>query len=73
MERDDYARKILEVSEQFAEGYRRGITAFSTDADKDVSEKCAVAASNTGYFICAALGYSHEEILALRRKKPPHD
>ena len=65
MERDDYAYKVLEVSAQMADGYRRNITSFSTDAEKDASEKCATAASNTGYFICAALGLSHEEIVAM--------
>lgn len=61
-DRDGMARKIAEVSRDHANGYMRALTSFSTEAERDVAAKCAVAASNTGYFLMQSLGYSNEEI-----------
>ena len=61
-DRDGLARKIAEVSRNHADGYIRALTSFSTEAERDVAEKCAIAASNTGWFLMNALGYSNEEI-----------
>jgi Holliday junction resolvasome RuvABC DNA-binding subunit len=61
-DRDGLARKIVEVSRDHADGYKRAITSFSTEAEKDIAEKCACAASNTGWWLLTALGYSNEEI-----------
>lgn len=61
MERDEVARKVLDVSLASAYGYRREAKVGGGDA----SEKCAVAASNVGYFICQSLGLSHDEIKAI--------
>jgi hypothetical protein len=47
----DVARAILEVSQSVAEGYR--------DAE---SAECAIAASNTGFFILQELGFTFDEI-----------
>jgi hypothetical protein len=55
----------METSQQCSEGYKRAITSFSTEAERDANEKCANAASNTGYFILQALGFSKDEIRAL--------
>jgi hypothetical protein len=65
MDREELGRKVMEASQACAEGYKRGITSFSTDAEKDVNEKCAIAASNTGWFILQSLGFSNEEKRAL--------
>jgi Holliday junction resolvasome RuvABC DNA-binding subunit len=61
-DRDGLARKIAEVSRDHANGYRRSVTSFSTEAERDVNEKCAAAASNTGWWLMTSLGYSSEEI-----------
>lgn len=60
--REALAIKIVEVSKSMADGYRRNISQFSTVAENDVSEKCACAASNTGFFILQALGFSNDDI-----------
>lgn len=65
MDRDEVGRKVVETSQACSDGYRRAITSFSTDAEKDVNEKCAIAASNTGWFILDALGFSDDEKRAL--------
>ena len=62
MDREELGRKIFEVSQACSDGYRRGITSLSTDAEKDMNEKCACAASNTGFFLLQALGYTKEDM-----------
>lgn len=66
MDRDELARKIVEVSESCREGYRRNISQFNTAHENETAERCACAASNTGWFLLKALGYSDEEMKALR-------
>lgn len=65
MDRDEIGRKVMEISQACSEGYKRAITSFSTDAEKDAGEKCSIAASNTGWFILDSLGFSNEEKRAL--------
>lgn len=65
MDRDEVGRKVMETSQGVCDGYKRTITSFSTDAERDTNEKCAAAASNTGYFILQALGFTKDEIRAL--------
>jgi hypothetical protein len=66
LNREELGRKIVEVSQNHADGYRRAIGQYRTEQENDVSEKCACAASNTGFFLLQALGYSNEEIKAFR-------
>lgn len=65
LDRDELGRKIMETSQTMASGYERAISEFQADTDNDANRKCAVAASNTGWFILQALGFSTEEIKAL--------
>lgn len=55
----------METSQACSEGYKRGITSFSTEAERDANAKCSIAASNTGWFILQSLGFSTDEIRAL--------
>lgn len=69
MTKDEIGQKIMETSQVLSEGYTSAISEhFSTEAEREASSKCAIAASNTGYFILQALGFSTEEIRALRGK-----
>lgn len=54
----DLMRRVCEVSESVANGYRLPGT----------NAEAANAAANTGYFTLAALGYSHEEVLRIFRE-----
>lgn len=65
MNRDEVGRKVMETSQAVSEGYKRNVTSASTDAEKEENEKCAIAASNTGWFILDALGFSNDEKKAL--------
>lgn len=65
MTRDEIGRKVMETSQACSEGYKRGITSFSTEAERDANAKCSIAASNTGWFILQSLGFSTDEIRAL--------
>lgn len=56
------AQRIIGVALDQAESYRRAISNFSSEEQKDRAEKCARAASNTGWFILKELGYSDDEI-----------
>lgn len=67
MDKDEIGRKVMETSQTMAEGYTRAISEhFMTEAQKTAGHQCAVAASNTGYFILRTLGFEPEEIKALR-------
>jgi hypothetical protein len=66
LDRDALGRRIYEVSTACAEGYRRNITGFTTDQQNHISEQCAAAASNVGYFLLQSLGYSNDEIRDMR-------
>lgn len=66
MEREEVARMVLTVAQQCAAGYRRNATSFDPPEAHDVAEKCAIAASNTGYFILIAMGFLPKEILQLK-------
>jgi hypothetical protein len=65
LDREELGRKIVEVSRDHAAGYKRNISQFNTAHENDAAEKCAIAASNTGWFLLKALGYSDEEMKAL--------
>jgi hypothetical protein len=65
LDREELARKIVEVSRDHADGYRRNISQFNTAHENEVAERCATAASNTGWFLLKALGYSDDEIKVL--------
>jgi hypothetical protein len=60
--REELGRKIIEVSQICAEGYGNAISQFQTPDEQEANRKCAIAASNTGYFILEALGFDKEEI-----------
>jgi hypothetical protein len=64
-ERADLAIKIVEVMTACRDGYRDNIRPSKSDQDNEIAKQCAIAASNTGYFILKALGYTSEEIRAL--------
>lgn len=65
MTKDEIGKKVMETSQGMASGYVRSISQFQTDAENEANRKCAVAASNTGWFILKSLGFSTEEIEAL--------
>lgn len=66
MDRDEVGRKVMETSQAVAEGYTRAISEqFQTEPEQDANRKCSIAASNTGYFILQALGFTKPEIQAL--------
>lgn len=67
MDRDELGRKIVETSRACADGYKRNISQHNTDHENDVAEKCSIAASNTGWFLLKALGYSDDEMKVLLR------
>lgn len=69
---DAIAQKILETAISVSDGYRRNISTWNTDAENDTSEKCARAASNTGFFILESLGYSSEQIREMKRGRAIH-
>lgn len=54
--------RIIRVSREHADGYRRGITQFNTAHENEVAERCANAASNTAWFLLKDLGYKDDEI-----------
>lgn len=60
--REALAQKVVEVSKSCADGYRRNISQFNTANENTTAERCACAASNTGFFILQALGYSSDDI-----------
>lgn len=68
MDREEVGRKVMETSQACSEGYTRAISNFQSAAENEASSKCAIAASNTGYFILQSLGFSNEEIRVLRGK-----
>ena len=57
MTKDEIVKVIVETSQAVAFGYQQTHCAHCTDG--------RTAASNTGYFILKALGYSHDEIVQL--------
>lgn len=59
------ATLVYQTSQTMAKGYRDAVNQFSTDAEREIAEKCAAAASNTGFFILEAMGYSTKEMQAL--------
>lgn len=64
--REALGRKIMEVSQICSEGYINAISEhFMTPAEQAANAKCAVAASNTGYFILEALGFDKDEIQSI--------
>lgn len=62
--REEFARKLLEASQVCADGYSSGSEAL-TNSDREINEKCAIAASNVGWFALRALGFSNEKIKEL--------
>lgn len=58
--------KILETAQSCAEGYRRSMSQFNTASENSESEKCAIAAANTGWFILESLGFSADYIKRLK-------
>jgi hypothetical protein len=64
LDRDEVGRKIIETSQEVSAGYRRNIQdgAFSSNEKHDA---CAIAASNTGYWILQSLGFDQSEIAEL--------
>lgn len=67
LDRDALARKIIEVSSSCRDGYKRNVNRFNTVHENETAERCAIAASNTGYFLLLALDYSNEEIKSYTR------
>lgn len=68
MDREDLGLKIYEVARSCADGYRRNISQHNTEAENDAAEKCACAASNTGYFLLQALGYYKTDMDRFRQR-----
>jgi hypothetical protein len=69
MKRYEIGHKVMEVSQACSEGYTRAISEqFQSPAEQDANRKCAIAASNTGYFILQALGFTKDEINILREE-----
>ena len=64
--------KILDAAQAHAEGYRRAISQFNTARENGESERCAIAASNTGWFILQALGFSSDYIKRLKAALEAH-
>jgi replicative DNA helicase len=66
MTKDEIGRKVMEVSQICSEGYTNAISQqFQTEAEQEANRKCAIAASNTGYFILQSLGFDKDEIASL--------
>ena len=65
LDRDAVAKIVMNTSMTMAEGYRTSTTSFSTDAQKDKAQACAVAAHTVGIFVLQELGFSKDEIKAL--------
>ena len=66
MDRNEVGRKIVEVSQVCSEGYMRSFDShFRTETERAADSASATAASNTGWFILEALGFSVEERRAL--------
>ncbi len=61
-DRERLGKLIVQVSRDHAEGYRRSITQWDDKARRTAAENCANAASNTGWFILKALGFSDDKI-----------
>lgn len=68
IDRDEVARMVVTVSRNHADGYKRNISEFNTERENEIAEKCSIAASNTGFFLLQALGFSGDEIKALRQQ-----
>jgi hypothetical protein len=62
LDREELGRKIYQVARDHSEGYRRNISQFNTAVENETAEKCACAASNTGFFLLQALGYTKEDM-----------
>lgn len=62
--REDIVRRIAEVATTSAAVNAQRRPEEVTEADK----QWALAASNTGYFILQALGYTHAEIVAIMKQ-----
>ena len=62
---EEAAKIVKRVSENCASAYRRKDGKDYAVAEDQRLEDCAVACSNTGYFILSALGLSHKEIVDL--------
>jgi hypothetical protein len=62
LNREELGLKIYEVARDVAEGYNRNVSQHNTVPENDTAEKCAVAASNTGFFILTALGYTKTDL-----------
>lgn len=66
IDREKLGRDVMEVSQVMADGYTRAISDLQSQAEQEANSKCAIAASNTGYFILQRLGFSIDEIRILR-------
>lgn len=66
---DEEATKILQVAADFAEGHRRAksdMFGHGAVSENECHERCAIAASNTAWYILSAFGYSTEDMRRLR-------
>lgn len=50
-DREALAHLIVQVCREHADGYRRNISEFNTACENSTAERCACAASNTGWFL----------------------
>jgi hypothetical protein len=66
--RDVLARKIIETSDDCRQSYMRNVSQFNTAHENEMAERCANAASNTGYHLLRALGYSDDEMKDFRKE-----
>lgn len=62
---DEEAKAILRIAASHANSFKRAINEYSTDQEKHLHEQCAMAASNTAWFILSGLAYTPEEIKKL--------
>lgn len=62
MDRDEIAKRVIEVTQVMADGYRNGVTQFSTAEQRDKAEAAATAVSNAGVFILQEFGFTRDEI-----------
>lgn len=65
MTEQEIKERIAEVSQVVAAGYRSNISECRDEAGNEMNKQCAIAASNTGFFILQSLGMSQDEIRAL--------
>ena len=68
-ERLEIADLVIDIARQHAESYRRAVGPTATAQEMAGAEACATAASNTGFHILIAMGFSGEQIVDMAAKR----